>query len=74
MQVNWHRYGIDYEEPVPLDNDSNIVRVDETPDYLSQEESNLLRQQLTYTDGFSKEALLHNFTIASLFVHGIDHS
>ena len=41
-----------------LENDSNIVDVDETPDYLSIEESNLLRQQLEPTDGFSKEVCL----------------
>ena len=56
-----------------LENDSNIVHVDETPDYLSIEESNLLRQQLEPTDGFSKETLLHNFAVASLFVHSTVH-
>jgi hypothetical protein len=55
---------------VALENDLDTINVG-TPEVLSQEESELLRQQLTVVDGFSEEALLHNFATASVFIHNI---
>ena len=70
MQVNWEEYGSDFTGPVSLDNDFDRVVVEQVPQVLSEEERELLAQQLQppYSVGLSEDILLHNFALAKSFV------
>ena len=70
MQVNWEDYGSVFTGPVSLDDDVDRVVVEEVSQVLSEEERELLVQQLEppYSVGLSEDILLHNFALANSFV------
>ena len=70
MQVDWEEYGSDFTGPVPLDDDFERVVVDQVPQVLSEEERELLVQQLEppHSVGLSEDILLHNFALAKSFI------
>ena len=60
--------GIDWLGPVSTDED-NTVNVREIPNYLSEDEMQIVQQHLTLSDGLTEENMLHSFTIAKQCVY-----
>ena len=59
---------MDFEGPVPVDDDITVV-VHDLRSILSSEEECALQQQLDSTDSSSHEGLISRFTAAKIFVH-----
>ena len=70
VQVNWEEYGSDFTGPVSLDDDLDRVVVEQVPRVLSEEERDLLLQQLEppHSVGLCQDVLLHNYALAKSFV------
>ena len=70
MQFNWHDYGVDWEGPVPC-NDDNTVEVPEDPDILSASQKLELKELLSQVEmnRFSREEMVSQMAIAKSFVH-----
>ena len=50
IQESWQDFGMDFEGPVPLDEDENAVVVEELPQFLSEEEMTTLRRHISQPD------------------------
>ena len=70
MQVDWHQYGMDWEGPVPVD-DENTVVIQENPEMLSDAQRQELREYLSPIGGnpFRQEEMLSQFAIAKAYVN-----
>ena len=70
MQANWDDYGVDWEGPVPID-DEDTVTVEELADMLSDIQKDELRGQLDALDSHSSSQLdmLRHYTVAKSYVH-----
>lgn len=62
-------YGTDWNGPVPLDNDADIVVVDDLPPLLSSTQQQALKDQLPPSGALTEEWMITSFTIAKSFVH-----
>ena len=62
-------YGIDWEGPVPDDNDENIVVVDNLPLLLSESQQQALEQEIPACDSPTEEWMISTYTIAKRFAH-----
>ena len=58
IQESWQEFGIDFEGPVPLDEDENAVVVEELPHFLSQEEMTTLRQHISQPASMNDEWMI----------------
>jgi hypothetical protein len=70
LDFDWQSYGIDWEGPVPTD-DENIVVVPEDPDMLTDSQKLELKDLLSDvdTDLFSRQEMITQLAIAKSFVH-----
>ena len=70
LQVDWHRYGVDWEGPVPVD-DENTVVVQENPEMLSDAQKQELQECLSHigTNPFCQEEMLSQFVITKTYVN-----
>lgn len=68
-QGYWNSYGTDWEGPIPLEDDVEIVHVDQLPSILSEEQEATLQQQIELTGTLTEEWMIKNFAIAKDFVH-----
>ena len=68
-QGYWNSYGTDWEGPIPLKDDVEIVHVDQLPSILSEEQKATLQQQIELTGTLTEEWMIKNFAIAKDFVH-----
>ena len=70
VQVNWDNFGVDWEGPIPLDED-NTVTVEELEDLLSDTQKQHLKESLAPLLGstFSQESMLAQFLLAKSYVH-----
>ena len=70
VQVDWHQYGMDWEGPVPVD-DENTVVIQENPEMLSDAQRQELREYLSPIGGnpFRQEEMLSQFAIAKAYVN-----
>ena len=67
-QGYWNSYGTDWEGPIPLKDDVEIVHVDQLPSILSEEQKATLQQQIELTGTLTEEWMIKNFAIAKDFV------
>ena len=74
IQESWQDFGIDFEGPVPLDEDENPVVVEELPQFLSQEEMITLRQNIPQPDSVNDEWMIQNYAIARSIIHSLSDS
>ena len=74
MQESWHNYGIDYEGPVPLDDDEDNVVVQELPHFLSEEERTTLKQQIAQPDSITDEWLVQSYAITRSIIHALSEA
>ena len=70
VQVNWDSFGVDWEGPIPLDDD-NTVTVEELEDLLSDTQKQHLKESLAPLSGstFSQESMLAQFLLAKSYVY-----
>ena len=54
-QGHWNSYGTDWEGPIQLEDDLEIVHVDHLPSILSEEHKATLQQQVMLTDTLTEE-------------------
>lgn len=68
--MNWDTFGVDWEGPVPLDDDSTVT-VEELQDILSDAQKQQLKGMLSplSTSAFSEEGMLAQYLLAKSFVH-----
>ena len=68
--MNWDNSGVDWEGPIPLDDD-NTVTVEELEDLLSDTQKQHLKESLAPLLGsiFSQESMLAQFLLAKSYVH-----
>ena len=74
LQFDWHEYGVDWEGPVPTDDDNNTVFVHEEPDMLSASQKLELRELLSQGHvesnvEFSRQHMISQLAIAKSFVN-----
>jgi len=71
QQANAADYGIDYEGPVPLDNDEDEIVVPDLPHLLSEPERALLRQQLVEPSTLTHDQawMIQNYVVARTVVY-----
>ena len=74
IQESWQDFGIDFEGPVPLDEDENPVVVEELPQFLSQEEMITLRQNIPQPDSLNDEWMIQNYAITRSIIHSLSDS
>ena len=74
IQESWQDFGIDFEGPVPLDEDENPVVVEELPQLLSQEEMITLRQNIPQPDNVNDEWMIQNYAITRSIIHSLSDS
>lgn len=74
IQECWQDFGIDFEGPVPLDEDENTVSVEELPQFLSQEEMTLLRQHISQPESVNDEWMIQSYAITRLIIHSLSDS
>lgn len=74
IQESWQDFGIDFEGPVPLDEDENPVVVEELPQFLSQEEMITLRQNIPQPDSVNDEWIIQNYAITRSIIHSLSDS
>ena len=62
---------MDWEGPVPLDDDEDTVTVEELTEMLTDPQKDALREQLTALDShsFSQLDMLRQYTIAKSYVY-----
>ena len=69
IQVNWDTFGVDWEGPVPLDDDSTVT-VEELEDILSDDQKQQLQGMLSpLSNSVFSEGMLAQFLLAKSFVH-----
>ena len=61
-------YGTDWNGPASIEDDDNTVIVNGPPDLLSDAEKIVLMHQLQGAELLREDAMLHDFTVAKLFV------
>ena len=68
--MDWDTYGVDWEGPVPLDDDVSTVTVEELSDMLTDSQKDQLKVLLAplSASDFSQQAMLGQFAIAKSFV------
>ncbi len=69
-QTNWEDFGIDWDSPVPVDDDSTVV-VDALPSVLTAEKHEELEELLDRVDSLSideADSVLTKYIVARLFV------
>ena len=74
IQESWQEFGIDFEEPVPLDEDENAVVVEELPHFLSQEEMTTLRQHISQPASMNDEWMIHSYAVTRSIIHSLSDS
>ena len=74
IQESWQDFGIDFEGPVPLDEDENAVVVEELPQFLSQEEMTTLRQHIPQPDSVNEEWMIQSYAITRSVIHSLSDS
>lgn len=74
IQESWQDFGIDFEGPVPLDEDENPVVVEELPQFLSLEEMITLRQNIPQPDSVNDEWMIQNYAITRSIIHSLSDS
>lgn len=69
-QADWNRYGIDFEGPVPVDDDQNVVTVEEPDNILTDMQTEELHRQLLalQSDIFSQQDMLCKYLLAKAYV------
>ena len=62
---------MDFEGPVPLDDDEDAVTVEELTEMLTDPQKDALREQLTTLDShsFSQLDMLRQYTVAKSYVY-----
>lgn len=73
-QESWHNYDIDFEGPVPLDDDEHSVVVQELPHLLSEEERTTLRQQISQPDSTTGEWMVQSYAVTRSIIHALSES
>ena len=75
IQVNWDSFGIDWEGPIALDDESTVT-VEELEDVLSDAQKQHLKGLLAPLSGsaFSQESMLAQFLLAKSYVHQYGHN
>ena len=65
--------GIDWLGPVPIDNEEERVTVNKLPDYLLEEEIQVLRNNISSISSeehvLTEESMIHSFVVAKEYVY-----
>ena len=71
MQIDWDASGVDWEGPVPTEDDASSVTIEELDDILDETQKDQLKAPLTpiSNNGFSKQGMIGQFALANCFVH-----
>ena len=59
---------MDWEGPVPLDDDAESVQVQRLLEYLSSSEKDSLRQMLPHSESLSEEWMINCYSVAKVFI------
>ena len=71
FQIDWDAFEVDWEGPVPLHDDNDIVTVEESEEILSSSQKQQLKSmlsQVSHSD-YSQQEMLTQFVIAKSIVH-----
>ena len=73
FQVDWDTYGVDWDGPVPLDDDANTVTVEELGVVLTDTQKDELQVVLSplSTKDYCQRATLGQFALAKSFVNQV---
>ena len=70
LQIDWDAYGVDWEGPVPTEDDTSSVTIEELDDILDETQKDQLKALLTpISNDFSKQGMIGQFALAKSFVH-----
>ena len=71
LQVDWDTYGVDWEGPVPTDDDISRVTIEELEEILDESQRDELQMVLSPLSGsdFSQQGMIGQFALAKSFVY-----